>query len=95
MKYDAKHFIKKFEAIPENKWIVNSFGNNKKHCARGHCGARSGFVTTDEDLALQNLIYKWFNPCCVITINDCELSLGSHPKERILNALYNIKGAGS
>lgn len=39
--YDVNYFIKKFEAIPEDKWIVGSLFSGDKMCAAGHCGVRA------------------------------------------------------
>ena len=69
MNYDVNYFIKKFEAIPEGKWLVRSQGNNGNHCAVGHCKnvmgqyGNSGMMIEDqfsyspEAVALAKLFY--------------------------------------
>jgi hypothetical protein len=44
MKYNVDYFIKKFEAIPETKWITTYLNLEDAYCALGHCGV------TDNDL---------------------------------------------
>ena len=70
--YDVDYFIKKFEAIPEDKWIthdrVNDFG---QRCALGWCypndeeARRSQFADnrfdSDEDKALCAIVH-YLNP---------------------------------
>lgn len=93
-KYDVDYFIKKFEAIPDDKWTIKTYKDGKKCCALGHCGVK-GFKYTEEAEKLSKLFTE--NGLIVIYVNDnvyYEYShLGDTPKERILVALYNIKGA--
>lgn len=36
--YDVTYFIKKFEAIPEEDWIINQQQDKRgRRCAYGHC----------------------------------------------------------
>jgi len=37
MEYTVDYFIKKFEAIPENKWFIGGYEDGYKKCALGHC----------------------------------------------------------
>lgn len=105
MKYDVKYFIKKFEAIPEDKWTQNSYVLGSKMCALGHCGTFS-MDWTEEATALNYLFADTFlnvpnindengyNGVTHTLISENELlpvkQLGDTPKERILNALYII-----
>jgi hypothetical protein len=50
--YDVDYFIKKFEAIPEDKWIMGSFFFNSRSCALGHCGMRSDSSASLESIGL-------------------------------------------
>lgn len=96
-KYTVKYFIKKFEAIPENKWTTGVTHNKLgKHCVLGHCGARweVGEINTEtkESQALDELFRNNFNRLAY-RVNDGSDDfdkLGDSPKERILNALYLI-----
>lgn len=56
LKYDKDYFIKKFEAIPGDRWIVNDFIDSEgRCCALGHCGVNH-VVYTDEGRALVALL---------------------------------------
>ncbi len=70
MNYNAKYFINKFSAIPDDKWIVGIFVDNSgdKCCALGHCGA-SYTSGSKEANALSTLIFKTLG-CSVAFIND-------------------------
>jgi len=47
MNYDVNYFIKKFEAIPEDLWLVGSLMNDKgQRCAQGHCGIQTNSFTS-------------------------------------------------
>jgi hypothetical protein len=93
MIYDKEYFIKKFEAIPENRWIAGSFSDkldNSKHCALGHCGESANTVT-DDGIYLAMLFRCGKHE--VTQINDgigFFKEYGSTPKERILNALRQL-----
>lgn len=56
MKYDVHYFIKKFEAIPDEKIIelklINGLGGR---CANGWCGVNVDGGLTDESRALQQV----------------------------------------
>jgi hypothetical protein len=90
-KYNTLYFIKKFEAIPEEKWGIGAYDYNGKKCALGHCGAsvKLRAFQSKESNTLMSLFFDNFFKSAV-HINDEEISLGYHPKERILNALYLI-----
>lgn len=40
MEYNVDYFIKKSEAIPEDRWAVGHFVAGDASCAQGHCGVR-------------------------------------------------------
>ncbi len=90
MIYDKEYFIKKFEAIPEEKWTTKSFYTyGGRCCALGHCGKRMGLVDTDESYALGEI-----TSCSTVAINDGlgdYIKYGNTPKERILNFLKQLK----
>lgn len=89
MKYNVDYFIKKFEAIPKNKWCTDVFYDyESRYCAAGHCG-QTRFKVTDESRALS----KIFGHFAVSDINDGITTSfkGKHPRTRILNALKQIK----
>lgn len=88
--YNVDYFIKKFEAIPEIEWCTRGFGVNGNHCAYGHCGMTDSleFKKVPEAYALGNLLFD------VVDINDDRHPNYQQPtpKQRILAALYDIKG---
>lgn len=86
MKYDTNYFIKKLEAIPEDRWCIFQIVNSmKQHCAVGHC-SEFGETSALRHLFATNLKME------VTTVNDYkEIYLQPHPKQRILAALYDIK----
>jgi len=90
MKYDIHYFIAKFEAIPDNKWCVEKFTDEKgRCCALGHCGVRGSntmfCISTKQGEALKKIL-----PDGVTSINDGVFKgefKGKTPKARILEAL--------
>ena len=104
-KYTKEYFIKKFEAIPEDKWCkteLTSPLDDECHCALGHCGIKDyDNVMTPEAKALVNILDPIHKkvisyPCMgdyavVYEINDGADKLGSTPKERILKALSMVE----
>ncbi len=92
--YDVDYFIKKFEAIPRNKWITNNYGlqGTGVHCAYGHCGVSNSTSQTKESIELAAMFHVSGMPP-VSTINDLRLSRFPQktPKGRILAALRAIK----
>lgn len=91
--FTVKHFINKFEAIPEDKWNMYDYydpTDKSIRCALGHCGQYSDnfrTVYTDESIALKKLLPN------IIDINegDVENFQQPTPKQRILAALNDIK----
>lgn len=93
MNYDVDYFIKKFEAIPEELWIMCYAFIDGKCCALGHCGVRennSSYTETDESSAISSL---FGSRTMVWKINDgADYKYRQPtPKQRILAALYDIK----
>lgn len=93
MKYTTEYFIKKFDAIPESEWTVETFEDKHgRKCALGHCNYLDG-----ERMALTHVICELGIEGNAAVINDgtntedvpvkSALELGETPKERILNAL--------
>ena len=95
-KYNAMYFIKKFEAIPHDKWCTQYYEEGDKKCALGHCGANfyKENPTKKEMNSLKDLFFEHFS-FPVTIVNDSLTELGDHPKERILNALYLINAMDS
>lgn len=89
--YDVDYFIKKFEAIPEERWCTGYYHkeDRTKFCALGHCGRFVSDADSIESLALRRV----FHPAVVSIINDNGNIRYSQatPKQRILAALYDIK----
>lgn len=96
MNYDTKHFLKKFEAIPEDRWITGTYGRNGQYCALGHCMNKRYMLDTEESAELRKVFQK--NDMYVQRVNDGYLhskeshyiELGDSPKERVINALTLI-----
>lgn len=91
-KYTVDYFIKKFRAIPEEKWITHDFnGPHDSHCSLGFCGFGHD-KETPEGNELLNLFDNQYLD--LVDLNDGNLGnviFGDTPKERILTALENIK----
>lgn len=107
MNYDVNYFIRKFEAIPDKRWITGDWDNTQGCCANGHCDV-SGGKETLEAICLNELFSKLtisIKPISHIDLNeDCWYSRTvavndgftneypqPTPKQRILAALYDIK----
>jgi len=88
--YDVNYFIKKFEAIPEDKWTTGRFALGGQCCALGHCGERLR-AETEESRALDRVVGE--HGFVVITINDgSDLRFNQPtPKKRILAVLQYVK----
>lgn len=95
MKYTVDYFIKKFKAIPSNKWTTGQYKKANKYCAYGHCGFKlnSGGheIYTDEGTALYELFNRY--NLLIHEVNDGDVKKYSqkNPKARILAALKDIK----
>lgn len=90
--YNVDYFIKKFENIPGDKWHVGTYKNGDRMCAQGHCiswqndGSGLG-NNTDEVRQLRFLLP---NVGHINNGNDFDYQQPT-PKQRILQALYDIK----
>lgn len=95
--FTVDYFIKKFEAIPEEKWMVGEFKDNEgRFCALGHCGQRMGMSCNeipDESWTLRSLFAWTMNRFSVTNINDGKDYNYQQPtpKQRVLAALYDVK----
>lgn len=92
-KETVEYFIKKFEAIPEEKWCVEDFNVEGKSCAFGHCGCIDSDSLTEESIEL-GLLFAKYTKSGVTAINDGlypPFNKG-HPRSNILAALYEMKG---
>lgn len=61
--YNVDYFIKKFEAIPEERWCTTFFNLGDRSCANGHCGVMGTTMSqnsTDESRALQSVLSALF-----------------------------------
>lgn len=89
----CEHFIKKFEAIPDEQWTTHKYKNAAgQRCAMGHCGRRNNEVSV-EGAALLSLFWEHLRRS-VTQVNDFTGVLGypqPTPKARILAALHDIK----
>ena len=95
--FTVEYFIKKFEAIPEEKWCMGRITDDQgRHCAMGHCLEKG--TVSEELLALGRI----FNSIVDSSNHNAEIwevndgfylykELGDTPKQRILNALYEVK----
>jgi len=109
MKYNVDYFIKKFSAIPEERWCVRMFDNGQgQNCAFGHLGARTGHIGAletggffnkvlfPEARALQELfVARGYDPTYPAFVNngDDPNFQQATPKQRILAALHDIKAS--
>jgi hypothetical protein len=87
--YDVDFFIRKFEAIPDEKWCVGNYVRpDGRRCAYGHCGASSGHEIADnkECRALGQILSGQ-----VEEINNGNYEDRTGPRARILAALQDVK----
>lgn len=101
--YDVSYFIKKFSAIPDDKWFTGDYSNRTgdKFCALGHCGMHDGCFDKTEESSSLNELFTGFKitekTACglpaVPAINDGNAIEYQQPtpKQRILAALWDIK----
>ena len=104
MIYDVDYFLKKFEAIPDDLWLIGTFQRTDeagviRRCALGHCGGDGDGKypeMTNEYIALKRIFtYADFlgKAFYVTTINDGNDPRFQQPtpKARVLAALNHIK----
>ena len=100
--YTVDYFIKKFEAIPEAKWLVMSRSDGYARCAYGWCYATHKEAKeteeglgkiSDEEVALTVLVRSLNSEFAAGGINNGIYSRYQQPtpKQRILAALYDVK----
>jgi hypothetical protein len=89
MQYTVDYFIKKFEAIPEDKITGSIWWSAESNCgcAHGHCGVRYEKGETEESRGL--LVFLPL--ASAITVGTHSRYQQPTPKQRILAALYDIK----
>lgn len=102
--YNVDYFIEKFSKIPEELWCIESFDDEAKRCAFGHCDYYnpSNARYSEEGNALDSVVHaklkltlckpsKFYNE--VMNINDGVYKEYQQPtaKQRILAALQDIK----
>lgn len=92
MNYTINYFIRKFEAIPDNRWCTGAFYNKdtNSYCALGHCGGTTEKAYTVEGSELDYLFKEYGYPS-IASVNDDLTEFGTTPKERILTVLNYIK----
>lgn len=95
--YSVKYFIKRFEAIPEEKWMVCLLSNGLgQFCAMGHLGVQNKggrYAYTEEANALNELM--GMNEATTLPniseindgFRDYVEKFGDTPKARVVNAL--------
>jgi len=98
MNYTRDHFIAKFEAIPEDKWVKGFYTDGQGNCcALGHCGMKAASYedapvesSTNESRALSRLLLV--HDLSIIDINDgqCAAFRQDTPKQRVLAALRSL-----
>lgn len=97
MIYDAKHFLQKFEAIPDDLWFVGKFTDPDEpshHCALGHCGWSEDNDENEEANSLDRIFR--FHGLQASSVNDNDHSPRNGPfhqetpKARILAALESF-----
>lgn len=89
--YTVDYFIKKFTAIPDEKWCVGHYINfDGQCCAKGLCGDREDINSPPEASALEGCFPAHISVC---DVNDGELAeyQQATPRARILAALNDIK----
>lgn len=92
MNYDVNYFIQKFEAIPEDRWCIQTRDDGEgRHCALGHINVDQ--YKHPEETALRHVLGDSGMNMIVVGINngDNEKYQQPTPKQRILAALYDIK----
>lgn len=76
---NASYFIKKFKAIPDEKWAVGHLETEDgKHCAMGHCGVKNNKGLTLEAKELEKILGA------VAKAEDPEFDLRREPSGAII-----------
>ncbi len=93
IKYNINYFIRKFSAIPENKWTTFEYGENDIHCVFGHCGMRKKDISIEGNAEAEAFVELFDAKVRIVQINDgynCHYQQLTS-KARILAALYDLK----
>lgn len=101
-KYTVGYFIRKFKAIPANRWCIGVFINARdQKCVLGHLGARGirleeEFQMPESAAALVRLVRESKVGYDIADINNCPLPgfRQTTPRGRVLAALNSIKRGG-
>lgn len=95
MIYNVDYFIKKFEAIPEDRWTTGMYEDEGgAKCALGHCNFHiTGQGQEGNDLYTMVTVHGNLNEFSVLCVNDglCEKYQQPTPKQRVLALLHDIK----
>lgn len=101
MIYDVDFFIKKFEAIPEEKWCRGDRQNDKgQRCAHGHCYPEDadelqlsgfGFKNEDENSLIKLAKEAGYSGFAPINNGEDQRYQQDTPKQRMLAVLNDIK----
>ncbi len=100
--FNVQHFIDKFEDTAPEEWTTNQYHRHSEHlcdpdryCALGFCGCEHYPFDTQEGDALRHIFQIAFD-LYVDDVNDGMTSRfnDTHPRVRILTALYCLKARG-
>jgi hypothetical protein len=86
--YTLDSFVAFLAAIPKDRWMVNGYADGQgRHDAAGHLGAVpfQHYSHAPAARALNELLKPIGRH--IFDVNDLNLKLGDHPKERMLKAL--------
>lgn len=95
--YDVDYFIRKFEAIPDERWCEYDVDvEGAQHCVLGHCGVRcrddGHYTETRISKALERLCQSQLGEAPDYINDGCDPRYPQPtPKQRILAALADIK----
>ena len=95
VRYDADYFIRRFSAIPDEKWCTGAYRKGDAMCASGHCllwGDHGRRESTNEWRALCDMFGR--NAPSLVNDGHCPRYRQKTPRARILAALRDAKKAG-
>lgn len=101
--YDVNYFISKFEKIPEEMWCTNSRNQGEQRCAYGWCynshkeakeSEWPDYPASLQEASLTNILSQLGKGVMAGGINNGieKQYQQPTPKQRILAALYDIRG---
>lgn len=86
-------FIKFYQKIPANKWLIMYYHESGKRCAIGHLLERDNVTCEDYSPSYRRL--RELIDRSISIINDCyqdeDIKLGKTPKTRVINYLKQVK----